>query len=380
MLVVGILYVSVPTFVLADPGADLSEREASAAMRLGRIQEVTYWHARLRQARESIFLGEAGLLAKVRQWYVDANDWVRSGYALLATLEAAEGQLGERGVQAELRDALTRYQAAWATLRRSARDARTHGHQMERLSDKMVELPEDIVAGYDEQSRQLNQRWRELRSAATSVLAALEDERLQAWEDTIVPTAQLLRLSLVKAALVAPDLRAELEVVSQELEAEMTFHPLMERVNEAYRAVRQVVLEHRFFGTQKAMQRLKEARAAALATADTAPVDAVYKREFEAALTNLTQAAGVLGEQQQYFTPQELIGRMLQQELPILSGDCRDQDRRRLRNCDLLRSIAFLTPEHLELMDEGELQYVEDALDSVLAGPVAGLQRHHEKP
>jgi hypothetical protein len=367
-----ILVVAISHSVYAAEVASPEERQAALTQRMNHIEGVAQWHGEYRVTRDTYYEGPSGVVALSQRWVEAATTWAQNAHRVLGFIRAAQDQLSDPNVQAGLRERLQENQKGWFELRRLSHTIRDRGAEATARLATLGQLPEGIVPGYEKGTLFLNERRRELNASVVQTMTHFDEAEQAEWEKTLAPVAKAAAAVVRRAMLAAPELREQLAYVEQVVGADIDLYPHVSSVERAYRDFRTHLLGYRVFHAKQALDALAAVRQESVAAIGASSFDPTLQQEAVDAINRTWEAASAAWRSQEGSAKSyQLVARNLAQNERALAADCRDEEKRKQRNCALLRQFIGLKAEQLQKMTDAQLELVEDSLERVKQGPLS---------
>ena len=350
----------------------LDAQQAQLTQRLNRLDTLGAVHGRYVLIRDTYLYGPSGIAPRAATWYLRADAWVAGWTRLLAFFDAAtSASLAQADVQDGIRTTLKTQQDDWMALRRDAGALARRAVEGRAALAKIERLPDDYVPRYDAQIHALNAQLDVLDAAFIRGAADFETTSAASWDQLTNETQVAVLARLRQAMLHYPELQRSVQRVDAFFRAERELGPIVHGVHRAFDQLRDHLLAHRIYHADDALVGLRAAAATAGPAIDATQVDTEFADPVHAELASLLTAGEQLyRDSTRNFSHAALVAAYKNSESRRLAALCRDMQRRKTVDCDLLRVIAPIKPEQILAMVPDQLRYIEFGFDQIAAGPL----------
>jgi hypothetical protein len=351
---------------------ELDDEQAELAERLNHIEAVASLHGRYVVLRDTYFYGATGLRTGIETWLSDASAWLVKWNELLALAESPQlASLDSPAIRDRVREGLGAQLDAWHALRGRAKALHQRAEEGLRRAGELPELPESFVPGYEAQLHLLNEQVAGLRQALAAASSEIEAGTVTRLDAVIEPSRVAVLAKLRMALLNYPDLQQVLSMVEEALQAEVLVDAHQRDVYARYRDFTTHMAASRIFHAEEALAGLKTEAAASSAAIQASGFDARFTGPALATIAGwVGQAEQLIGPRLSTFRHDQILRGYFVDQSRILAAKCRNTERRKALNCDLLRTLVAIPASALSSMSKEQLRDFEHRLESVKDGPL----------
>lgn len=342
----------------------LNDKRAELLAHLDRVDDLGHAQGVYAAVRGKAMEGPKALPAQAKAWQEGAAQWIGGWEAMMVTVDGATSTTAT-ALRGAIDAALDHQAGAYEGLRAGSVAIVSEARRAEAALVEVETYPGDYAPGYEAHVQAFNQRVAELRASLKDFAAGFAKDAVGPWKELTEVTREALLSKLRAAALHYPELQASVTQAEQAFSVAAKIDPELAKVDKSFDAFADAHLANQFFHAKDALAALDTVAAAAKVAINASGLDAIFCNPAVQAIDNKVNTAHGMSAAPSPFTPGQRVATYVYGAQRLYTHDCKNAEKAKARNCDLLRTLNKFNPATVKAMTEADLRNLEFAFDQV---------------